>query len=100
MRRPYQYHIEVFDGSGQLVHVDDMGFVSTSSSRNTWTSYRPKRSVDAPGEWRFQVFLDRERMIDATVRVTRSIMQRPPRKRSSGHREKFESKEATKAAYE
>jgi len=53
----YPYRLELHDGSGELVSVHKMDFRPTTDSWNSWSWYKIKEYVDAPGKWRLTVFL-------------------------------------------
>ena len=67
--REHDYLCKIFDGRGTLVYVDQMKFDVHIGNYWTASSYTFKRFVDAPGAWRFEIFLDGERAIQRTLDV-------------------------------
>ena len=63
------YKLEIYDGAGELVNVQRMRFENTEASWNTFSWYRPKPGVDAPGTWRFEIFLDGARVVSSELEI-------------------------------
>ncbi len=54
----HDYRLLVTDGKGQTAWDSDWKFSSGRGSKSTWSTHRFRPGVEAPGNWRFQVFLD------------------------------------------
>lgn len=67
--RLYAYRLEIFDGDGQLVSVQRMNFEARAATWNTYSWYRPKPNVDAPGTWRFDFYLDDRLVLQSQLEV-------------------------------
>ncbi len=65
----HAYRLEILDGAGELVSVQRMRFQNADATWNTWSWYRPKPAVDAPGVWRFLVYLDEELVVSPELEV-------------------------------
>ena len=64
----HDYHIRIFDESDSLIWEHTMEFRATESY-NTWSWYRPKKTMDLPGRWRFEVFLDGKKVLEEYLLV-------------------------------
>jgi hypothetical protein len=64
------YRCEIRDGSSQLVSLSEMTLHPTRSTWETQSRYEPNPAVDAPGTWRFRVFIDDELRVEAALEVS------------------------------
>ena len=66
---PHKAVVTIADGSGRQVLQQKYDFTPRNDRWNTWWSYRIDKEVDQPGEWRFQVFMDGEVLVDENLTV-------------------------------
>lgn len=67
----YRCQRRIFDGSGMLIKSDEMTFKG-EGEHNTWFKYKPRKSFDAPGKWKFEGYLDGKKMLEAYLTVLSS----------------------------
>lgn len=68
-QKKYEYESKIYDGAGKLVRRGWMSFTSKKRSHNTWSRYRFNKHVDKPGKWRFEIYLDGEKLVDRSVTI-------------------------------
>jgi hypothetical protein len=72
---------KIFDGQGRRVENDTMQFTPTRRVWRAWNWHDFNQSVDAPGDWNFQVFLDGRQVIDKNLKVLPSgVKPKPPQR--------------------
>lgn len=69
--RSHDYQIRITDGANHVVLDDDWEF-SASGSHDTWSTLMPQAQFDAPGDWRFEIYLHGIRMLEQHLRVVNS----------------------------
>ena len=65
----YDYVCHIYDGTGRRVFTNEMTFTSKKGRWRTWTWYDFNRYRDKPGTWRFEVFLDHEKVMEKDLEV-------------------------------
>lgn len=65
----HHYRIQLFDGSGAQVWSYEMTRVNNDEEFNSWFWYPPKETIDIPGRWRFEIFLDGKKTIEEHLSV-------------------------------
>ena len=70
-QREHDYLCRIFDGKGTLVYADHMKMDVHTGNYWTASSYTFKTFVDAPGVWKFEIFLDGHRAIQKNLDVLR-----------------------------
>ncbi|UCF15388.1 MAG: hypothetical protein JSW59_18440, partial [Phycisphaerales bacterium] len=59
----------MYDGAGKIVAQPKMMFTANPSMCNTWSWHDFDQSKDDPGTWRFEVYLDDQKVIEKTLEV-------------------------------
>lgn len=62
--------LRVFDGVGKQVGASSYEFTPTSTRWNTWLHYKIDPDWDQPGNWRFELDLDGETLVERSLIVT------------------------------
>lgn len=65
--------VRVFDGGENRVESSSYDFTSTSSEWSTWWPYDFDPGVDQPGNWRFEIDVDGETLVNKTLIVSPSL---------------------------
>ncbi|MCP4712247.1 MAG: hypothetical protein GY869_26795 [Planctomycetes bacterium] len=68
--RDYVIRTKIFDSTGNLI-VESNGweFKTPGPSYLTWFDYTFEPETDRPGDWRFEIYLDNEKIIEKTLKV-------------------------------
>ena len=66
---PHEVVATIADGSGRQVFQQESNVTPSNDAWNNWWSYRIDKEVDQPGEWRFQVLMDGEVLVDENLTV-------------------------------
>lgn len=67
---PHVARLRIFDGAGRQIDSSDYAFTPRSARWNNWWPYTPDPDRDAPGDWRFEVDLDGELLVERHLLVT------------------------------
>ncbi len=67
----HDYRIRVTDGAGTVVWDSPWSFES-QGTKTTWSHYKPKPGLDAPGLWRFEIFLGGTKILEERLPVEAS----------------------------
>lgn len=62
--------IIVSDGVGKIVHKSDRDFTPTDTDYNSWNWVTINEKVDKPGNWKFEIFMDGEKVAEKKLLVT------------------------------
>jgi len=65
----HNYSSKLFDGSGRLLREWHSKFTPPQTLWNTWSFYNIKRGTDQPGQWKFEIYLDGEKMVEQYLTV-------------------------------
>ena len=68
----HKYRIRVVDGVGSLVWDYFWEYNNKNLIDNTWLTYKPKKAVDKPGRWQFEIYLDGIKMFEKFLQVESS----------------------------
>lgn len=69
-KEPYQYLCKIYDGAGDLVRLATMDFTPSDESHYTFSSYQIRKTLDKPGPWKFEIYLNGARVIDKSIKVS------------------------------
>ena len=64
----HSYSSKIFDSSGKLLREGHAKFTPQKTLWNTWSSYNIKQT-DRPGKWKFEIYLDGEKMVEQYLTV-------------------------------
>jgi hypothetical protein len=53
-----EYEVKMYDGKGLLIATRKSEFTAESGSHNTWMWYTINKVMDAPGDWKYILFLN------------------------------------------
>jgi len=68
--KKYKLKTMVYDGSGKHVFSNPYKFRPTDDGiYNTWCWYNFNKVVDTPGYWRFEAYLDGQKVLEEPLRV-------------------------------
>lgn len=67
--RLYDVENFIYDGENRLVGHSTYGFKPSNRKWRSWTKYKFRSSIDNPGNWRFVVKLDGEKVLEKTIYV-------------------------------
>jgi len=67
--RLYDVENFIYDGENRLVGHSKYGFKPSNSNWRSWTKYNFRSYSDQPGEWRFVVKLDGQKVLEKTLYV-------------------------------
>lgn len=67
--RVYRYACRIYDSRGEVVRADQGTLTAEGETRRFWCLYRPDACVDQPGLWRFEGYLDDERLVETEFPV-------------------------------
>ncbi len=65
----HDYLCNIYDGAGRLVFQHKMDLNPKKDKWYTWAWYTFKKYADKPGEWRFEIFLDGEKVKEKSLVV-------------------------------
>lgn len=68
-RELHQYACKIYDGAGDLVRLATMEFTPNDDSHYTFSSYQIRKTLDKPGTWKFEIYLNGVRVIDKSIKV-------------------------------
>jgi len=68
-KRLYDVENFIYDGNNRLVGHSKYGFKPSDSKWRSWTKYNFRSNVDYPGNWRFVVKLDGEKILEKILYV-------------------------------
>jgi len=79
----YNYTVKIFDDLGKLINENQLKFTPQTTTWNTWSWYNINKYMDKPGEWKFEIYLDGQKMTEEHLTVlpqneSNSIEQRVP----------------------
>jgi len=67
--RLYDVESFIYDGNNRLVGHSKYGFKPSNSNWRSWTKYNFRSNIDQPGNWRFVVKLDGDKILERTLYV-------------------------------
>lgn len=67
--RLYDVENFIYDGNNRLVGHSKYGFKPSDSKWRSWTKYNFRSNIDYPGNWRFVVKLDGEKVLEKMLYV-------------------------------
>ncbi|OUS27336.1 hypothetical protein A9Q99_15090 [Gammaproteobacteria bacterium 45_16_T64] len=68
--RLYDVENFIYDGENRLVGHSTYGFKPSNARWRSWTKYQFRSNIDSPGDWRFVVKLDGEKILERTIYVS------------------------------
>lgn len=68
-RGTHTSRLRIFDGTNSLAWEYTLEFSTNEERYNTWFWYHPKDTMDTPGQWRFEIFLDGKKMFEKSLSV-------------------------------
>ncbi len=69
--KTHDYLIKITDGAGSLAWQSPWKFTNKDTKHYTWSEYGPKKGIDIPGKWKFEVFLGSQKIIEKNLLVTK-----------------------------
>lgn len=82
----HKHVCKMLDGSWKIVELDEMSFTPGSGVWNTWNWHDFDQSKDKPGTWRFEVYLDGQKVIEKNLEVRPAnvvVWPRPAQRRAN-----------------
>ena len=82
----HKHVCKMFDGAGRIVAQPQMNFEANPRLCNTWSWHDFDQSRDKPGTWKFEIYVDGQKVIEENLRVlsaNEAVRYRPARRTNS-----------------
>lgn len=65
----YDVEAVIYDGANKIVGYSNYGFKPDKATWDSWTRYHFRPDVDEPGEWRFVVKVNGQKVLDEFIYI-------------------------------